>query len=290
MTKKALVWKYLKEYGLITVSSLIYALCFNWFFRSNNIAFGGFTGISQVINALVPAIPVGTLTIVMNVPLFIMGIKKMGFGILFSSLFAMASSSVLVDAMNNVVQFEPMDPLLASIYGGVLLGLSLGLMLLVNATTGGTELLARLLKFRFRHISMGKICLGIDLTVIAAYALVFRSLNNALYGIIALYISTIVMDMVIYGSRTAELAYIISDKSAEIVQRLLDLEMGVTVLEGKGAYTGTDKKVILIAFKRHRVALVKGLVMEIDPNAFLIVCQAHEVLGEGFDIYTKDSL
>jgi len=290
MTKKALVLKYLKEYGLITISSLIYALCFNWFFRSNNIAFGGFTGISQVINALVPMIPVGVLTIVMNVPLFIIGIRKMGIGILFSSLYAMASSSVLVDAMNSVVQFAPMDPLLASIYGGVLLGLSLGLMLLVNTTTGGTELLARLLKFRFRHLSMGKLCLGIDLTVISAYALVFRSVNNALYGIIALYISTIVMDMVIYGSRTAELAYIISDKSGEIVQKLLDLEMGVTVLEGKGAYTGTDKQVILIAFKRHRVALVKGLVMEIDPNAFVIVTQAHEVLGEGFDIYTNDSL
>ena len=290
MSKKSLVWKYLKEYGLITVSSLIYALCFNWFFRSNNIAFGGFTGISQVINALIPALPVGVLTIVMNIPLFILGIKKMGIGILFSSLYAMASSSVMVDAMNSMVQFEAMDPLLASIYGGVLLGLSLGLMLLVNATTGGTELLARLLKFRFRHMSMGKLCLGIDLTVIATYALVFKNLNNALYGIIALYISTIVMDMVIYGSRTAELAYIISDRSAEIVKRLLDLEMGVTVLEGKGAYTGNDKQVILIAFKRHRVALVKSLVMEIDPFAFVIVTQAHEVLGEGFDIYTSDSL
>ena len=290
MTKKALIWKYLKEYGLITVSSLLYALCFNWFFRSNNIAFGGFTGISQVINALVPVVPVGVLTIVMNVPLFIIGIKKMGFGILFSSLYAMASGSLLVDAMNSVVQFDPMDPLLASIYGGVLLGLSLGLMLLVNATTGGTELLARLLKFRFRHMSMGKLCLGIDLAVIATYAAVFKSINNALYGIIALYISTIVMDMVIYGSRTAELAYIISDKSAEIVRKLLDLEMGVTVLEGKGAYTGNNKQVILIAFKRHRVALVKSLVMEIDPLAFVIVTQAHEVLGEGFDIYTSDSL
>jgi len=290
MTKKALIWKYLKEYGLITVSSLLYALCFNWFFRSNNIAFGGFTGISQVINALVPVVPVGVLTIVMNVPLFIIGIKKMGFGILFSSLYAMASGSLLVDAMNSVVQFDPMDPLLASIYGGVLLGLSLGLMLLVNATTGGTELLARLLKFRFRHMSMGKLCLGIDLAVIATYAAVFKSINNALYGIIALYISTIVMDMVIYGSRTAELAYIISDKSAEIVRKLLDLEMGVTVLEGRGAYTGNNKQVILIAFKRHRVALVKSLVMEIDPLAFVIVTQAHEVLGEGFDIYTNDSL
>ena len=290
MTKQALLWKYLKEYGLITISALIYALCFNWFFRSNNIAFGGFTGISQVINALVPAIPVGVLTIVMNIPLFILGIKKMGFGILFSSLFAMASGSLLVDAMDSVVKFAPMDPLLASIYGGVLLGLSLGLMLRVNTTTGGTELLARLLKFRFRHMSMGRLCLGIDLAVIAAYAAVFQSINNALYGIIALYISTIVMDMVIYGSHTAELAYIISDHSAEIVQKLLDLEMGVTVLEGKGAYTGTDKKVILIAFKRRRVAVVKSLVMEIDPNAFVIVTRAHEVLGEGFDVYTSDSL
>ena len=290
MAQQPLAKKILKEYGLILLSAALYAITFNWFFQPNHIAFGGFTGVAQILNFLWDVLPVGIVTIVMNVPLFIIGVKKTGLGILFSSLFAMGSSSLLVDILASLYTFPPMDPLLASIYGGVLLGLSLGLMLLVNATTGGTELLARLLKYRFRHLPIGRLCLAIDLTVITAYALVFHNLNNALYGLVALYISTLVMDMVIYGSQTAELAYIISDHSRKIAQDLLDLEMGITLLDGTGGFTGNEKKVILCAFKRHQIAVVKSHVIDIDPNAFIIVCQAHEVLGEGFGIYNKDSL
>ena len=290
MAQQSLGQKLFKEYGLIVVGSAIYAVAFNWFFQPNHIAFGGLTGVAQILNYIWGALPVGVLTIVMNVPLFIIGVRRMGIGILFSSLFAMGASSLLVDLLASAYTFQPMEPLLASVYGGVLLGLSLGMMLLVNATTGGTELLARLLKYRFRHLPIGRLCLAIDLTVICAYALVFRNLDNALYGLVALYISTIVMDMVIYGSRTAELAYIISDHSGQIAQDLLNLEMGITILDGTGGFSGNEKKVILCAFKRHQIAVVKAHVTDIDPNAFIIVCQAHEVLGEGFGIYDKNSL
>ncbi len=290
MAQQSLGKKLFKEYGLIVVGSAIYAVAFNWFFQPNHIAFGGLTGVAQILNYIWGALPVGVLTIVMNVPLFIIGVRRMGIGILFSSLFAMGASSLLVDLLASAYTFQPMEPLLASVYGGVLLGLSLGMMLLVNATTGGTELLARLLKYRFRHLPIGRLCLAIDLTVICAYALVFRNLDNALYGLVALYISTIVMDMVIYGSRTAELAYIISDHSGQIAQDLLNLEMGITILDGTGGFSGNEKKVILCAFKRHQIAVVKAHVTDIDPNAFIIVCQAHEVLGEGFGIYDKNSL
>jgi len=288
--RSAALKKYARVYALVIAGSFIYALTFNWFFQPNHIAFGGFTGVAQILNALIPALPVGVVTIAMNVPLFILGVRRMGIGILFSSLFAMAAGSATVDVMASLYTFEAMDPLLASIYGGVLLGVSLGLMLLVDTTTGGTELLARLLKFHFHHLSMGRLCLIIDLVVISAYAAIFRNLNNALYGIVALYISTLVMDMLIYGSRNAELTYIISDESEQIAKAILDMEMGVTVLDGKGAYTGNSKKVLLCAVKRRNIAAVKAQVMAIDPNAFMIVSQAHEVLGEGFDIYNKDSM
>ena len=290
MAQQPLAKKILKNYGLILISSAIYALAFDWFFQPNHIAFGGFTGVAQILNSLWDVLPVGVVTIVMNVPLFLVGVRKMGLGILFSSLFAMGVSSLMVDTLASLYTFSPMEPLLASLYGGVLLGLSLGLMLLVNATTGGTELLARLLKYRFRHLPIGRLCLIIDLTVITAYALIFHNLNNALYGLVALYISTLVMDMVIYGSQTAELAYIISDHSRQIAGELLHLDMGITLLDGTGGFTGNEKKVILCAFKRHQIAVVKSLVTDIDPDAFIIVCQAHEVLGEGFGIYNKDSL
>ena len=290
MARQFSIKKLFREYGLIIAGCAVYALAFNWFFQPNHIAFGGFTGVAQILNAMWSALPVGVVTIVMNVPLFIIGVRKLGPGLLFASLLAMGASSLMVDILASLYTFPPMEPLLASIYGGVLLGLSLGMLLLVNATTGGTELLARLLKYRFRHLPIGRLCLAIDLTVITAYALVFHHLDNALYGLVALYISTIVMDMVIYGSRTAELAYIISGHSAEIAQALLDLEMGITLLDGTGGFSGDRKKVILCAFKRHQVAVVKSLVTAIDPNAFIIVCQAHEVLGEGFGIYDQNSL
>ena len=163
-------------------------------------------------------------------------------------------------------------------------------MLLVNATTGGTELLARLLKLRFRHLSIGRLCLICDVIVVLLYAAVFRNIHNALYSIIALYISSLAIDMVIYGSRTAELAYIISGRSAQIGQALLELDMGITLLPATGGFSGDPKQVILCAFKRRQIAVIKAQVHSIDPNAFLIVCQAHEVLGEGFGSYSQDSL
>ena len=130
----------------------------------------------------------------------------------------------------------------------------------------------------------------LDVTVIVLYALTFHSVNNALYGIIAMYICSLAMDMVVYGQTNAKMAYIISDHSDEITQWLLDRDMGVTLLQGKGAFTGDEKKVVLCAFKRSHITRIKALVHEMDPHAFLIVCQAHEVLGEGFGDYHKEEI
>ena len=290
MTQRHALFKFLKAYSLITFGALIYALSFNWFFQPNHIAFGGLTGIAQILNRIWPVLPVGVMVIVMNVPLFVAGVRRMGVGLLLSSLYCMAISSIFVDIMAAVHTFSPMDPLLASLYGGLTLGFSLGLVLMANATSGGTELLARLLKYRLPNLSMCRLCLVIDIVVIVAYAAAFRSLNNALYGIVALYITTIVMDMVIYGSQKAVLAYIISNHSGDIAAALLELNMGITLLNGTGGFSGDKKKVILCAIRRHQVAMVKELVNERDPAAFVIVCQAHEVLGEGFGVYDKNAM
>ena len=274
----------------IALGSVLYALAFNWFFLPNGLTLGGFTGAAQIVNYLLPALPIGVLTIVMNVPLFMLGVRRMGVGLLISSLCATAASSLLLDLLGALVTFPPMEPLLACIYGGALLGAGVGLMLLVNATTGGTELLARLLKFRFRHLSIGRLCLICDLVVVCLYALVFRSVHNALYSIIALYISSHTIDMVLYGSRTAQLAYIISGKRDQMRQALLQLDLGITLLPATGGFSGDPKQVILCAFKRNQIAAVKTKVHTVDPEAFLIVCQAHEVLGEGFGSYSQESL
>lgn len=226
--------------------------------------------------------PIGITTILINIPLFLIGVRLIGRELLTSSVYAMALSSILIDVLDSLISFPASEPLLAAIYGGVILGFALGLMLLSNATTGGTELLARILKFRFRNLSIGRLCLIIDLVIIVFYALIYNDLNNALYGIIALYISTLIMDMVIYGSSSAKLAYIISDHSSLITQKLLDLELGITLLDGQGAYMRDDKKIILCALRKNQITMIKNLVRETDPHAFIIVCTAHEVLGEGF--------
>ena len=266
----------LRIFVVVTLASAVYAVAFNWFFQSNDLTMGGFTGVAQIIHYLLPVLPIG--------------VRCMGIKLLLSSLYAMAASSLLLDLVASLFTFQPMEPLLACIYGGALLGISIGLMLLVNATTGGTELLARLLKLRFRHLSIGRLCLICDVIVVLLYAAVFRNIHNALYSIIALYISSLAIDMVIYGSRTAELAYIISGRSAQIGQALLELDMGITLLPATGGFSGDPKQVILCAFKRRQIAVIKAQVHSIDPNAFLIVCQAHEVLGEGFGSYSQDSL
>lgn len=289
MQKK--VFSILRDYAIITVSCLLYAITFNCFYATNHLAMGGFTGISQVINRFIPALPVGTTVFILNVPLMILGVKKQGWGLLFASVYAIFISSVMIDALDMLVEFPTMEPLLASLYGGVLTGVSLGLMLLKNATTGGTELAARLLKYVFRSISVGKLCLAIDVTVICIYALTFQSLDNALYGIISMYVCSLAMDMVVYGSINAKLAIIVSDRVDAITKKLMAMGLGATILHGHGAYTGNDKRILMCAARPGKIGQIKAAVAAEDPEkAFIIVCDAREVFGEGFGEYGSDSL
>ena len=276
---------------IITVASAVYALGFVWCYVPNGIAFGGITGVAQIINYLIPALPIGITVIVLNIPLFILGWKLIGGRLLVSSLYTMFISSVFIDVLTPLRDWQPMEPLLACIFGGLLMGLSLGLVFQQGATTGGTDLIARLLKLKLKWLPMGKLLMGIDLAVIVLVAAAFRTLYAALYGLVALYITTIVMDGVLYGMDTAKVAYIISDKNAEISDAIVkNLDRGVTILHGQGAYSRMERDVLMCAFKQREIAAIRAAVKEIDPSAFLIVCDAHEVLGEGFRAYKKDDI
>ena len=202
----------------------------------------------------------------------------------------MALSSVLIDVVDVIHQFSPMDPLLACLYGGVTLGVASGLIFREEATTGGSELGAWIVRSHVERLSIGNICLGIDLTIILIYAAVFKSLNNALYGALALYITTKVLDLVVYGQNTAKLAYIISDKYEEIMQEMIARDMGATLLNGKGIYTGSERPLLLCAVRNKEVVSIKRFIKELDPDAFFIVCDASEVLGEGFGVYNPKGL
>lgn len=282
--------KKLWDYGVIVFGCGVYALAVNAFFRPNQFALGGFTGVAQIVNRLFPWLPVGAVVFSMNLPLILLSVRKQGWAALVSTLFAITVSAVLLDTLDGAWAFLPADPLLACVYGSILMGFSLGLLMRKNTTTGGTELAARLLKYRFRHLSIGRLCLIIDFGVVCLYALVFRDINNTLYGIIAMYIATRVLDMVVYGTVNARVALVVSDHSRAITQTLLDMNLGVTVLEGKGAWTETPRQVILCVFKRNLIAAIKAAATRIDPAAFIIVCDAREVLGQGFGAYSEDSL
>lgn len=282
---------YLWDYLVIAASCLLYAFAFNCFFRANSLAMGGFTGMVQVLNHFLPWIPVGSTALLMNIPLLIIGVKKMGWPILFSTVFATAVSNLMIDGMDMLYRFPAMDPLLACLYGGVLLGIALGAMMRKTATTGGTELAARLLKFKIHSLSIGKICLVIDVAVVLMYALSYGAINNALYGIIAMYVSSVAMDMVVYGSINAKLAIIISDRQEAITKSLMAMGLGATILQGAGAWTGNEKRVLMCAAKPGKIAAIKTAVMAADPEkAFVILCDAREVLGEGFGEFSADSL
>ena len=283
--------KNLLSFLIITLGAAVFAVGFVWFFQPNDIASGGLTGLAQIINHLIPAFPVGITLIVLNIPLFALGLKLIGGRLLFGSLYAMFISSVIIDLISPLGIWKPMDPILAAIFGGVTMGLSLGLIIQQGSTTGGTDLLARLLKLKLAWLPMGKLLLALDVVVIVLVAIVFRELNTALYGIVSMYISSLVLDGVLYGMDTAKVAYIISDKNDTICHTLVHtMDKGVTILSGKGAYSGTDKQVLMCAFKQREIASIKAAVKEIDPDAFLIVCNAHEVLGEGFRAYKKDDV
>ena len=286
-----MLWKLLRRYAVITLGCLIYALAFNWCYAPNDIAYGGFTGVAQILHSLGGFLSVGTLVFFLNLPLFLLGWRLLGGQLLVSSLYAMTISSLLIDLLAALVPFSPMEPLLACIYGGALLGVGLGLILGQGATTGGTDLLARLLKLPLPWLPVGKLLLGLDLVVILACALVFWNLNTALYGLVALYLSTTVMDTVLYGLDTAKVAYIVTSRPGPVAQALTqELERGVTILRGEGAWSGEDRPVLLCAFKQRQIVSLKERVKTLDPGAFLIVCDTHEVLGNGFRRYHSHDL
>ena len=282
-----LVWSYF----MITLASAIYAVGFNWFYVPNDIAFGGITGVAQIINAILPWAPIGTVVIILNIPLFILGWRLLGGHLLLSSLYAMAVSSVFIDIVNSIWTFEAMDSMLACVFGGVFMGASLGMVFQQGATTGGTDLIARLLKLKITWLPMGKLLIATDMVVIVASAIAFGSVYSALYGVVALYIAGIVMDRMLYGLDSAKVAYIISDRFKEIADTLVnDLDRGVTILQGQGGYSGAEKKVLMCAFKQRQIVSIKKMVKELDPSAFIIVCDAHEVLGDGFREYRQNEL
>ena len=283
--------KFLRTYGIVFVGSLLFSLAFSAFFEVNQVGMAGMTGLGQVINVFLPQISVGVIVFVLNVPIFLVGWKLLGFHLLASSLFSMFVTSAAMDIFTRLGGFSAMDPMLASLCGGALMGLGLGMVFSQGATTGGTDIIGRLLKLKFPWLPLGKLVLVPDLVALVLVAIAFGRLEAALYGAVAMFVSSQVTDTVLYGLDSSKVAYIISDKWQEIAGTLMDRQgRGVTILQGEGGYTGDEKRVLLVAFKQREIVDIKRQVHELDGGAFLIVCDARDVLGEGFGEYRQDEI
>lgn len=283
--------KFLRSYGITFVGSLLFSLAFSAFFETNQVGMAGMTGLGQVINVFVPQISVGVIVFVLNVPVFLVGWRLLGFHLLASSLFSMFVTSAAMDIFTRLGRFSAMDPMLASLCGGALMGLGLGMVFSQGATTGGTDIIGRLLKLKFPWLPLGKLVLIPDLSALVLVAIAFGRIEAALYGAVAMFVSSQVTDTVLYGLDSSKVAYIISDQWREISKTLMDRQgRGVTILQGEGGYTGDEKRVLLVAFKQKEIVDIKRQVHELDEGAFLIVCDARDVLGEGFGEYRQDEI
>ena len=250
---------------------------------------GGVTGIAMIINYLTD-IPVGVMNLIINIPLFIWAWKGFGLKFIVGSFVATVLSSVFVDlyAYFGIVATENM--LLAAIYGGVLNGLGLGLVYRAGDTTGGIDIVAKFVRRKYPYMNFGTIILILDIIIYAAFAIIFNEFEAAMYAVIAMFVVTRVIDLVLYGLGTSKVCYIISDESEKLKNAITaTLGRGVTLLKGEGAYTGRAKNVILCVIKKQQIMDVRRIIKSIDTHAFLIVTEAKDVYGNGFGDITNES-
>lgn len=272
------------------LGSTIFAAGFSLFLLPNEMSSGGVSGFALVITELLGFGSVGLISVIINLPLFIAGGLKIGRRFFFGSLLGMLLSSLLIDLF-SLIPVPASEPLLACLYGGVLTGIGLGMVFLAGTSTGGSDILIRLLKLKYRNVPIGQISMAIDAVVVVLTGLVFHDMGKALYTGVAAFIVGKVIDAVIYNFDYSKVVLVISSHYEEIAEAIgRDLDRGATFLNGEGTYTGRPTKVVLAAVKKQQIAELKELVMEIDPKAFLIVQEAHQVLGDGFSRYSKNSL
>ena len=272
------------------LGSALFAFGFSCFLMPNEISTGGISGLALVAVELLKFGRVGSLSVLINLPLFLIAGLKIGKRFFFGSLVGMLASSVLIDAF-ALLPMPATEPLIGALYGGALCGLGLGTVFAAGASTGGSDIVVRLLKLRYRDVPIGQISMCFDALVAVITGIVFRDLNKALYTGVTVFLCGKVMDMVVYRFDYSKVALIMTKEHQKIAEGINNrLDRGATFLHGEGSYTHQQLMVVLTAVKRQQITELKELVMEIDPNAFVIVQEAHQVLGDGFSRYHRNAL
>lgn len=284
--KREIIWRELKFVGTILLGCTVFSLGFDLFLDPNNINVGGITGIAMILRELLGFGSIGAYFAAINIPLFLLGYKELGRCFFIGSMLGMLFSTVLLDLL-TIIPVPKIDLMLAALYGGGLTGLGLGLVFMAGASTGGSDIMAKLLRKRFRRLKLSRLMLILDIITVTLTGVVFHDITRTLYSALPLYVSALVMDSVIYGLDYSSMALIISDKYSEIVAEIArKLERGTTLLDAHGGYHGDSRQVVMCAIRRRQITELKDLVSRIDPNAFMILQDAHQVLGEGFMRYS----
>ena len=276
-TVKRQVW----DYAVITVSCLIYAIGISVFLDPNSLAPGGVTGVAIILNRIT-GVETGTLILLINIPILILGIWKFGMKFILSTLYATALTSTFTNLLMPVGALTE-EPFIAALAGSLLMALAMGWIFKCGATTGGTDIIVKVLRLKYPHLKTSSLFLMIDACIVTASAFVFRDIDRAVYAGLTVFLTSMMLDAVLYGRDEAKLIYIISDASSAITRRLLEeLDIGVTHIQAIGAYSGKEKNVIFCAIKKQLAPKAEAVVKEEDPLAFMIVTSASEIYGQGY--------
>lgn len=282
---KTLLW-----IAKIIFGCALFSVGFAFFLEPNNVNAGGITGLAMIAVHLLGFGTVGLLTLLINLPLFVVSGIKIGKKFFAGSLVGLSFSSVLLDLL-ALLPHPQIEPLVAALYGGLICGVGLGVVFAAGASTGGSDIVVRLLKLKYENVPIGTISIIFDAVVVVLTGLVFWDISKALYSGVTIFVCGQVIDAVVYRFDYSKVALIITKEHEKIAQQIgLRLDRGATYLNGQGSYSQKEMKIVLSVVKKQQVAELKRLVMEIDPDAFVVVQEAHQVLGEGFSRYSRDSL
>lgn len=278
------VWKKFHSfmtYGKMTAAAFIYAMGISLFLSPNSLAPGGVTGIAVILSKFT-VLQTGTWILVLNFPILFVGSRKFGRTFIISTLYCTVLSSFLSNVLDC---FGPLteDCLLAALFGGSLIAIGLGVILKNGASTGGMDIVIKLIQRQFPHLKTGALLLLLDAIVVTVAALVLQNLERALYAGVSVIVTSFVLDVVLYGREEAKLFLIISDQASVITGRFLEeLQVGATLLKGSGAYSAREKKVILCIMHKNLAPRAENIVKKEDPGAFMIISNASEIYGEGY--------
>jgi uncharacterized membrane-anchored protein YitT (DUF2179 family) len=285
--KKILKW--VKKFILITLGAMIYSAAISLFLDPNNLAPGGVSGVAILISRFVN-IPTGTLNLILNVPIIILGLWKFGWRFICSTFYALIMITFFI---NRLAAYGAVtnDLLIASVIGGVLVGLSIAMIMKAGATTGGSDIIVKVLRARWRHIKTNILFLAFDCIVILASWLVFKDMTVAFYAGVSVAVSSVVIDYVLYGPDEAKLIFIISDQPEKVKNKMLaELDITATIIPAIGAYTNTQKEMLMIVTRKQMAPQIEEIVKHEDRRAFMIISSASEIYGEGYKDITRDLL